>query len=97
LLLSAPSFTLQPFAARGFVSFHPSRFWPLKSLIGAPNLIFARSGAGGKGGVRLPVNSALSNSAWFGRLLTVIILRLSPSLYPVTVSVVTATGSAFRR
>ena len=53
-----PSSTDQPFLWPGSVSLHPSRSLPLNRVIGWPNLTLARSGLGGRGGIRLPVNGS---------------------------------------
>ena len=52
----------QPLTCLGLVSFQPSRLRPLKSWMGFPNSTWLKSGLGGSGGMRLPVNSTRSKT-----------------------------------
>src|ERR1043166_8206888 len=81
-----PSTTFQPTSLLPKV-FQPERSLPLKSLIGSPNFTFAKSGAGGTGGMRLPVKSARPRTFPSSPTVEVVSFILSPSTLAVMVSV----------
>src|SRR5436190_650930 len=68
--------------------FQPERSVPLKREIGSPNFTLARSGAGGTGGMRLPVKSARPRTFPSSPAVEVVSFRLSPSTLAVMVSIV---------
>jgi VCBS repeat-containing protein len=76
--VGSPSFTLQPLTACGSVRRQPVRSVPLKSWMGSPYFNWLRSGAGGSGGCRRPLNSVLSCPDPFSRGLMRVRLSTSP-------------------
>ena len=82
VLTNSPSTALQPLICLGLVSSQPSRLRPLNSLKGFPNSTLLKSGFGGIGGIRLPVNGTssiippLTCPCWAN-------LRASPSTFAV--------------
>src|SRR6266567_716810 len=82
-----PSTTFQALGSLPRV-FQPERSLPLKREIGSPNLTLARSGAGGTGGMRLPVKSACPRTLPSSPAVEVVSFMLSPSSLAVMVSVV---------
>src|SRR5438094_4512422 len=82
-----PSTTFQALGSLPMV-FQPERSLPLKREIGSPNFTLARSGAGGTGGMRLPVKSACPRTLPSSPTVEVVSFMLSPSSLAVMVSVV---------